>query len=202
MERPGPGGEIPEGWQPNRWAAWLALQDGATYTGAAEAAGVKRGTISRWVQDWRARWGDDIYQSPRAGTGPSPEAAAMGGTNAGLVSQARSADLRAVTAKQCGQAAAKAAEATEAALDALLADPVRLSRLEPKEILELARIAEVLNRAAHLAAAEVGPQNEEGTRRVDLTRLEQSDQHNTMRATALTLIERFKSEAIEVTEVA
>lgn len=49
--------DLPE----NRTAAWHVLAAGGTYAEAAEAAGVVKGTVSKWLGQWRKQFGADLF---------------------------------------------------------------------------------------------------------------------------------------------
>jgi hypothetical protein len=59
-------------------------------------------------------------------------------------------ELRALASSEFGEAALVARKAVVAALESLLADPVRLKLLAPRDILDLAKAAEILARRADM----------------------------------------------------
>lgn len=58
--------DAPTGLPENRATAWAALAEGATYAEAAEAAGVAKGTISKWIRAWRTEYGDSLFRDEAA----------------------------------------------------------------------------------------------------------------------------------------
>ncbi len=132
-----------------RW--WIAAKaigvDEATLAEAGAIVGRQPGTVSRWVQTMRARYGDEFLAPPEGRNRPDREAAALASELNGAGVAARWADLRTAAAHQNMQVAGLARTLAERHLARYLNDP-DAPLLSVAELLMLARTAGLLETGA------------------------------------------------------
>lgn len=154
-EWPDPNGEKPADWPAEHWTAFqLTMLEDRSVRSTAEHLGYSPGTVTAWRKKYQARYGPTFWPTSRRPSAfPAPEATSYGAWVAGRSSRGgKWAALREGAANQFGEAAFLAREASAAALRLLLADEGRLRALEPRDILDLARAAEVLAHRADVLA--------------------------------------------------
>lgn len=140
---PDPDGEKPDDWLDNHWIVFLALVAGDSYATAGKKVDRKPGTVSAWVQKWRARYGADFVRSPRHQV-IAAEDRARGQAAAAERTTKKWAEIRAGAANLAAGTAEKAREVVEMGLAALIGDENRLQELTPRDMLDLARVAKIL----------------------------------------------------------
>ena len=154
--RPDPAGAMPGDWRPIEWAAFLALSGGASYREAGESVGRARGTISGWVQRWRAKYGPEFC--PVEGkTTLSPETRGPGSSAAGAVTAARWREVRELAAGRFGAVSEVALQHALDIMADIMADKDRRASLTMADVATLARVADLAARRADALADVVDP---------------------------------------------
>lgn len=159
MVGPDPEGNPPDGWTLEEWEAYGLLKSDPeeTYASVAKQIGRSTSTVSRMVRRWRDRYGPDVYVSPRSGKlNVSTEKALEGARNGGAVIAARWADRRVDVGNELGTSSKLSNDVALAGLQLLLEDPARLSELSTKDLLNLARFADLTAKRADLLV-DAGP---------------------------------------------
>lgn len=91
----------PDDLQPVRAPAWAVLEAGGSYADAAKAAGRAVGTVSKWVGEWRRKYGADLFREPRQIVAAEQTAVAR------QAAEQTWADLRAREARNAGVTASQ-----------------------------------------------------------------------------------------------
>lgn len=154
-EWPDPNGEKPADWPAEHWTAFqMTMLEERSVRSTADFLGYSAGTVSGWRKKYQARYGPTFWPAARRPSAfPAPEATSYGALVAGRGARGgKWAVLREGAANQFGEAAFLAREAAAAALRLLLADEKRLQALEARDILDLAKAAEVLAHRADVMA--------------------------------------------------
>lgn len=208
MERPTPGGEMPEGWAPLRWLAFVTLAEGGTTSEAANAVGRSRGTVAGWIKQWREEFGDDVLTLRKPGFNEGDRAAAEQG---GAAIALKWAGYREQAAAELGQAAGMAAALATAAVQSIAADPEKVAALDVRDILYLARTVDYLaGRADKLLTTGAanngmlgGGAAAEAADGVDLSGLEQAalgEGFTDVLSSVEIIVNQYRQEVIEVNE--
>lgn len=152
---PSPEGERPPDWPEHYWDAFRFMElEGSSASDAAARIGRSHGTLSRFIRKQRDKYGAEFWPPTRRRGWGNPAA----GTSVAL---ARSSwpELRALASMNFGEAAETARATCVAALESLLHDPVRMKLLAPRDILDLAKAAEILARRADVLSGIVPMSN-------------------------------------------
>ena len=170
ISSPTPDGNVPDDWPLEWWEAFQALHGGATYAEAAELVRRSPSTVSRWVTRWRDQYGPEVFVSPREAT-LTPEARAAG-QQAGGAAQAVSWKARRLSeADRYGTTAALLVDVIDQALGAFT--PERIAEMTTRDVLDLARTAEILTKRADALADVVEERHDVSIEaNVDLSALE------------------------------
>jgi hypothetical protein len=151
---PDPNGEKPPDWPADHWTAFTTMMlEERSVRSTADLLGFSPGTISGWQRKYRKRYGPTFWPASRPAGILPPAATSYGAMVAGRSARGgKWAALREGAANQYGEASFLAREAASAALRLLLADEGRLKALAARDILDLAKAAEVLAHRADVLA--------------------------------------------------
>lgn len=141
MEIPDPLGEKPDDWQTEHWQAFQVLRGGGIYSEAAAEVNRGTGTISRWVRQWRDRYGDEVL--PRREAHTFTEEDRKKGSEVLRVKQSFGIYNVEQRARESGEYAATAAlvrEAIEASLVKYLAQDYTPTMREIRDMGELLKV--------------------------------------------------------------
>lgn len=145
-EWPTPEGGRPPDWPEAMWDAFVIMRtEGTAQNETAARVGRSAGTLSNYIRKCRIRYGPEFWPPSNPPGWPNGKVG-----NAVRMSREAWPELRAISSRNFGEGAEKALEVCVAALDSLMKDPVRLGLLSPREILDLARAAEILAKRADI----------------------------------------------------
>lgn len=139
-------GDCPDDWDPRHWLAAQMINQGKTYEAVGAVVGVRRGTISGWVQKWRKRYGKKFLWQGRKAFTDEQRARAIEASSAST--SAKWSTLREVAANENGVLAGAAREVAYQVLQIYLEERDRLLLLTPGDVYLLARSVEILERRA------------------------------------------------------
>jgi len=147
-EWPDPKGERPSDWPAHYWQAFQLMEtEGISAKDAAIRIGRSGGSLSNFMRKQRMKYGVEFWPPTRK---PGWQSIGPHAGSAVAVQRAAWPELRALASLGFGEAAETARRACVVALESLLNDPVRLKLLAPRDILDLAKAAELLARRADL----------------------------------------------------